>query len=243
MELMLYKRRIKMRKDSIGNRMKENYEYRYRIKLTKRIPVIIRLDGKAFHTLTKKCDKPFDENFSSAMENTVIKLCNEIQGVKCAYIQSDEISLLLTDFDRFTTEAWFDYNKSKIESISASLASVYFTKYWNHCNQIGIFDSRSFNIPKEEVRNYFIWRQLDWIRNSISMLAQSVYSHKQLNKKNQRDMHEMLYTKGINWADLSPKWKNGISIYKQNGEWVSRGDIIFTSSSDLIEYLLKPIEK
>lgn len=147
-----------MNKDSIGNRMKENYEDRYRFKLTRRMPVIIRLDGKAFHTLTRDCMKPFDNSFNCAIVETSIYLLKNIQGAKCAYIQSDEISILLTDFDRLTTNAWFDYNIQKMVSVSASMASVIFSSLWH---RHGYFDSRVFNIPKEEICNYFIWRQLD----------------------------------------------------------------------------------
>lgn len=234
-----------MKKDSIGNRMKENYEFRSRIKLTRRIPVIIRLDGNAFHTLTRNCEKPFDEKFSFAMCNTAVDLCNEIQGCKCSYVQSDEISLLLTDFDKLNTDAWFDYNKSKIESISASKASLYFTNYYwkSSSGKFCCFDSRSFNIPKEEVRNYFIWRQKDWIRNSVSMLAQSLYSHKQLHGKNQKDMHEMIHEAGYNWAKLGSKWKNGIFIYRDNNNIITEEDMIFTEEKgSIIQKFLEPLE-
>ena len=184
-----------MDKDSIGNRMKANYEDRYRFSLTRRTPVIMRLDGRAFHTLTRRMDKPFDEMFSDFMNKTAMFLCSEIQGAKCAYVQSDEISILITDFDTLTTDAWFDYNIQKMTSVSAGLASAYFTNRFfdGHARDadIAIFDSRVFNIPKEEVCNYFIWRQLDWMRNSVQMLAQAHFSHKQLQGKNQQAMHEM----------------------------------------------------
>lgn len=226
-----------MNKDSIGNRMKNNYEDRYRIKLTRRMPVIIRLDGKAFHTLTKKCIKPFDPNFRGAMENVGISLLNYIQGAKCIYIQSDEISILLTDFDKLTTDAWFDYNLQKMTSISAAFASVKFSEIFK---QNGFFDARCFNIPKEEVCNYFIWRQQDWIRNSIQMLAQSHYSHKELHKKNTKDMHEMLHQKEVNWNNLDSVWKNGTFIHFDG---IIYHDVIFTKERDIIEELLIPIEE
>jgi tRNA(His) guanylyltransferase len=158
-----------MHNDTLGTRMKDNYENRFRYQLTRRIPVIIRVDGRAFHTLTQGCE-PFDLKFSKAMTDTAIYLCNEIQGVKCVYKQSDEISLLLVDYDLITTQAWFDYNLQKIVSISAALASVKFTELFG---KFATFDSRAFNIPIDEVCNYFIWRQKDWLRNSIEMLAQS----------------------------------------------------------------------
>jgi len=233
-----------MNKDSIGNRMKGNYENRYRIFLTRRTPVIIRLDGRAFHTLTRKLEKPFDETFSDAMNKTASFLCSEIQGAKCAYVQSDEISILVTDFDNLTTEAWFDYNIQKMTSISSGLASVHFTMCLLNNKKYAIFDSRIFNIPIEEVCNYFIWRQLDWIRNSVQMLAQAHFSQKQLYKKNQPDMHNMLHEKGINWADLPLKWKNGIFIFKEEKKIENRWNIIpafiFKEHRQIIEqYLLK----
>lgn len=231
-----------MKKDSIGNRMKNNYECRYRIKLTRRMPVIIRLDGKAFHTLTRECKKPFDNVFQAVMQYTALILCSEIQGAKCAYVQSDEISILLTDFDRLTTDAWFDYNLQKIVSVSAGIASVHFTSKWG-IETPAVFDSRAFNIPKEEVCNYFIWRQQDWLRNSIQMLSQVHYSHAQLNKKKSADMHEMLHQKGINWATLAPVWKNGVFLSVQNGEgWHVNQDIVFTKNREVVEQYMNAVE-
>jgi len=201
-----------MKKDSIGSRMKNNYESRFATKLMRRTPVIIRLDGKAFHTLTRDCEKPFDRKLKDAMEKTTCDLCKGIQGAKCAYTQSDEISILLVDYDKLTTEAWFDYDVQKIVSVSAAIASTSFTK---HYSSTGLFDSRAFNIPREEVCNYFIWRQQDWMRNSIQMLARNHFSDKELHKKNTRDMHEMLYTVGVNWAELEQVWKNGSYTEKE----------------------------
>ena len=154
-----------MKKDPIGDRMKKNYENRARTYLTRRTPVIIRLDGKAFHTLTRDCEKPFDDRFGWAMQKTGSMLVHLIQGCLCAYVQSDEISLLLTDYRRFNTEAWFDYNLQKIVSVSAAMATAYFNEYYDS-DRIAFFDSRAFNLPREEVNNYFVWRQKDWIRNS-----------------------------------------------------------------------------
>ncbi|KKK89501.1 hypothetical protein LCGC14_2732450 [marine sediment metagenome] len=244
-----------MKENSIGNRMKENYEDRYRIKLIRRMPVIIRLDGKSFHTLTRYCEKPFDDDFSDCMTATASYLLKNIQGAKCAYKQSDEISILLTDFDKLTTDAWFDYNLQKMVSVSAGMASSFFTNhspdtFWwcrgrNTIIEKGliVFDSRAFNVPKEEVCNYFIWRQLDWFRNSLQMLARVHFSHKELNEKNASDIHEMLHQKGVNWADLEPVWKNGVFIWLDEEEgWQTTSDIIFTKTRGMIEQYMEPIE-
>lgn len=115
-------------KDSLGDRMKNNYENRAKTYLVRRTPVIIRLDGRAFHTFTRGFQKPYDEIFHNAMNATMKYLCENIQGCKLGYTQSDEITLLLTDYDTLTTDAWFDNNVQKICSVSASMATMMFNK-------------------------------------------------------------------------------------------------------------------
>lgn len=204
--------------DSLGNRMKECYEDRYRICLTRRTPVIIRLDGRAFHSLTKHFDKPFDKGFMQSMVFSAIRTAEEIQGYKLGYVQSDEVSILLCDFDKEETEAWFDYNLSKMISISASMMSVYFnielSRYTHDFGHMGVFDSRAFNVPLDDVPNYFIWRYKDCVRNSLQMYCQSFFSPKQLLNKGSSDQHKMLHDIGRNWAeDLSWREKNGTFIF------------------------------
>jgi len=159
------------------------------------------------------------------------------------YVQSDEISILLTDFDRFNTDAWFDNNLQKIVSVSAAMASVSFSNYYNDSPKVCVFDSRAFNIPKEEVCNYFIWRQQDWLKNSIQMLARTYFSHKQLKDKKIQDMHEMLYEKRINWADLPNKYKNGCCYIRFDDGWLTREDLVFTKEREVVENLLTPTEE
>lgn len=225
---------------SLGDRMKSNYEDRAQTFLLRRMPVIIRLDGRAFHTLTRGCDRPFDESLSNCLEGTALWLCREVQGTKCIYLQSDEISLLLTDFDKLDTMAWFDYNIQKVVSVTAGIASARFSQIWG---SLATFDSRAFNLPKEEVANYFVWRQKDWIRNSVTMLAQAHFSHKQLHRKCQADMHEMLHSKGVNWADLPERWKNGLFIESTEDGWFVSPAPIFTQDREVIEKHLIPHEE
>lgn len=194
--------------DNLGDRMKSNYEDVWRIKLPRRMPLIIRLDGKGFHGL--KLDKPFDEHFIECMANTGAQLCEEIQGCQFAYIQSDEVSLLLHDYKKLNSQAWFDKNLQKIVSISAARASIIFERYFQ---QSQVFDARAFVLPESEVCNYFIWRQKDWLRNSVQMLARSLYSHKELIGKKTQDLHEMCFTKGHNWNNLAPHIKRGLCTY------------------------------
>ncbi|MDD4352252.1 MAG: tRNA(His) guanylyltransferase Thg1 family protein [Candidatus Gracilibacteria bacterium] len=198
--------------------MKNNYENRNRTCLIRRCPVILRLDGKAFHSFTKTFEKPYSTLLKQCMEYATEVLCDEIQGAQLAYTQSDEISILITDYTNLETQAWFDYNVQKMTSIAASIATAAFnSKICEYINIHAYFDCRCFNIPKEEVINYFVWRFKDWERNSIQMLAQSLYSHKELHGKNCSDLQEMCFQKGHNWANLPPVWKNGTFYYKKDG--------------------------
>jgi len=189
--------------------MKGNYEQRASSYLLRRTPVIIRVDGKTFHTYTRGMGKPFDGAFVDAMIESAKAVAKEAQGFKCAYIQSDEASFLLSDFNKITTAAWFDYKQAKIETISASVMTAKFNQLMD-CNRLAHFDSRAFNIPTEEVANYFLWRSLDWQRNSLSMFCRSFFSHKQMANKNRTDQHEMLHKHGHNWAvDVTEQNRNG----------------------------------
>lgn len=246
---------------NIMKRIKDNYENRNKTFLTRRIPVIMRLDGKAFHTYTKGLDKPFDEGLIEDMMNTAIYLCQQIQGAKCAYVQSDEINILITDYDKLNSEAWFDYNVQKMTSVSASLATGIFNQLrlnrvlencieWDFIKEdidemaLANFDSRVFNIPKEEVGNYFLARQNDAVKNSIAMLAQSLYSTKELHGKNGNDMQEMCFQKGYNWNNLSTSKKRGSFVVKntyvndklviEKGEYQD-GDIWYQPNNEPLE--------
>lgn len=202
---------------SLGDRMKE-YERSFDIEMTKRIPIIIRLDGKAFHSWTKKnnCKKPFDRTLMNLMAGTTKYLCENISGCILGYTQSDEISLVLINNQRINSEAWFNNRVQKIASISSSLATYFFNNNSPFEKKVpAFFDSRVFIIPKNEVRNYFLWRQRDAEKNSISSLSQSLYSHKELQNKNSDEKQEMCFQKGINWNDLYTPEKRGFAIYKK----------------------------
>lgn len=250
-------------------RMKK-YEHVSRAFLTRRMPVIIRIDGKAFHTFTQGFDKPFDEVLCECMKETAKFLCENIQNCKIAYTQSDEISLLLIDYDKLDTESWFNNNKQKMASVSASMATLAFNKVFDEITSIklakgeiseeeyekkymdkrykALFDSRVFNIPREEVCNYFLWRQQDATRNSIEALGRAHFSHSQLNKVNCNQIQDKLFIeKGINWNDLHTSNKRGCCVVKESlsiGElershWVIDNEIpIFSKDRDYIEKYL-----
>lgn len=253
--------------DKIGDRFKEYYENRSKTYLTRRTAVIIRIDGCHFHTFCRGLQKPFDPIFIKTMQETTKSLCENIQGCKIGYVESDEISLLLTDYDTLQTDAWFDYSVQKICSVSASMATLFFNKYWQKNitkttdkeyyevlkkkSELGAyFDARAFNLPKEEVTNYFIWRQNDATRNSIQSLAQANFSQKQIHSLNNSQLQDKLHEeKGINWNDCKTVEKRGscvVHVFDKSinrSKWIIDEEIpIFTQNRDYIENILKELE-
>ena len=233
----------------LANRMKE-YEKRNQYYLQKRTPVAIRVDGRSFHTFTKGFKRPFDDILMKSMQETAKYMCENIQGAKLAYIQSDEITIILTDYDTLETDCWINYRTDKLCSISASMATMAFNKffrknvenfvqdcatdyetqglcgegtveyelcktYQKSAEKGAMFDARCFNIPKEEVTNLIYWRQLDATRNSIQMVGQANFSHKELQNKSCNDIQDMLHEqRGINWNDYPTVCKRGTACIK-----------------------------
>lgn len=231
------------KKDSLGDRMKA-YENISRNYLTRRLPVIIRLDGKAFHTFTRGLKRPFDDIFVKSMQETMRYLCENIQGCVLGYTQSDEITLVLVDYQNRESDAWFDNNVQKMVSISASMATISFYHNfrqnminWTDSNigkiaddedifkyaktivyktdSYAMFDSRVFTLPKEEVVNCLIWRQQDATRNSILSVGQANFSSRELHCKKCDKIQDMLFVeKGINWNDYPTTLKRGSCCIK-----------------------------
>lgn len=223
---------------SLAERMK-GYENIPKNFLMRRTPVIIRLDGAHFKNFTRTLDKPFDGVLTRAMEGTLLHLCKTIQGCVFGYSQSDEISLLLCDFQTLTTDGWFGYNVQKMVSTAAAMTTLAFNhnfesaaeefsrktlsrgifsgdhtfigqyitdkmrSYKDALKKCPTFDARVFNLPKEEVNNYFVWRQADGERNAVSALAQKNYSQKQLNGISTEQLKiKLKEEKNIDWKAM-----------------------------------------
>ena len=216
--------------DNLGDRMKLHYENLTKTKLIQEVPVIIRLDGKAFHTFTRKFAKPFDSILVKTMQETTKYLCENIQNCIFGYTQSDEISLVLIK-PLISSAVWFDYEVQKLCSVSASMATLAFMQnfekninesdveedplsevYRTALKKGAMFDARCFNIPECEVVNCIYWRQIDAKRNSVQMLARSIYSHKELDRKNTAMLLEMCSQKGKDWEKLSNHLKWGSAV-------------------------------
>jgi len=227
-------------RDPLGDRMKSQYENVTRHTLPRRTYTILRLDGRAFHTFTRGMERPFDAAFAHTMDLTAQVLCEEVAGAVFAYAQSDEISILMQDFESTGTQPWFGGNIQKIVSVAAGIASHHFhsvlaTGGPSTCHG---FDARVFTIPDQvEVANYFIWRQRDAVRNSISMAAQAVFPHKQLYGLNGGQLQEKLFAEaGINWNDYPDGFKRGrVAVKKfyeadgyERSKWVTQAAPHFT---------------
>jgi tRNA(His) guanylyltransferase len=205
----------------LGDRMKE-YEKACERYLTRRIPLVLRVDGSCFHTWTRGLERPYDNNLRACMEYAAYSVCTEVSGARFAYTQSDEISILVIDYQSVNTEPWFSYRGNKVESVAASICTAGFntaalTYLPEHVKKKGfaIFDARAFNVPKEDVLGCFLWRQRDCEKNSISSLAQAHFSHKELHGKNSSDKQDMLMLqKGVNWNDVPTHYKRGTALYK-----------------------------
>lgn len=232
-----------MDRTTIGNRMK-GYEAISKNFLMRRTPAIVRCDGKSFHTFTCGFDKPFDDDFMTAMQETMKYLCENIQGCVLGYTQSDEITLVLCDYQTLETDAWFGYNVQKMTSVSASMATFAFTSAFSkilremwasndisfegRIKMIGeklekgvFFDSRAFSLSKEEVCNCLIWRQQDATRNSIQAAGHAYFSQKELHGLNCNQIQGMLFSEvGINWNNYSVPEKRGTCCIKEDGKWV-----------------------
>ena len=235
--------------DAIGDRMK-GYEHAARLTLPRRMPVILRVDGKAFHTWTRGLERPFSASFTDGMNSAAAALCEEIQGAQFAYVQSDEISVLIHGYKRRASAPWFDNEIQKIVSVGASIASATLTALSSTIHgssRRALFDGRAFVIPENDACNYFVWRQQDATRNSIQMAAQALYSQKELHRKNCQELQDMIHAKGQNWNDL-PTWaKRGRTIvrevYAVNGatrsRWVVDNETpVLTTCRDYVDRFL-----
>lgn len=217
----------------IGDRIKK-YEQASKTILLPRSYIVLRIDGKAFHTFTRGMKKPFDPVLIEAMVKAGERVAKEMQGFKLGYHQSDEFTFVLTDTDTYESEVWFDGEVQKLCSVTASMFGAYFNTTMGGTE--AIFDCRAFNVPFDDVANVFVWRQRDWERNSIQMLARSFYSQKELHNKKHDQIHELLFDKGENWAKLPEVYKNGTFITKYGQRINSK------LSYDEINVLLKNVE-
>jgi tRNA(His) 5'-end guanylyltransferase len=205
--------------DTLGDRIKFYESQGLPDRFLPLLPVVIRLDGVAFHTFTKGLSRPYDKRLSDLMIETTKFLVKETNA-RCGYTQSDEITLVLFS-DTHESQIYFDGRVQKILSVLPARASVFFneklTSYLPEKAGVSpVFDCRAFTVPnKTEAVNTLIWREKDATRNSVSMAAQAYYSHKELDKKSSSDKQELLFKKGINWNDYPAFFKRGTYVQRK----------------------------
>ncbi len=199
-------------KDNLGDRCK-NYESIYEHYFLPKTPIVVRCDGRSFHTWTRKsfCKRPYDDQLIDCMFLSAIETGSEMQNLRGLYVQSDEVTFVMDDSDAIETQQWFGGRQNKIESITAALMTANFNKNWDGLQgSSAIFDARAFQCPKEDVANVFLWRVRDWERNSLNMFCEQFFSHKELHGQGRADRHEMLHKIGHNWVtECSDRQKNG----------------------------------
>ena len=205
-------------KTSFGDRMKMYENQIVDARTMPLIPVMARLDGKAFHSFCRDLERPFDQGFHQLMVQTGHSLLEKSNALIC-YVQSDEISLCWLA-ETTKTQIFMGGRIMKMVSVLAGIAADTFNTtmetYLPEKNSHGLFDCRVWQVPnKTEGANVFLWREQDATRNSVLGLGQAHFSHRQLHRKCQTDIHDLLYKKGVNWNNL-PAWaKRGTWLQKQ----------------------------
>jgi tRNA(His) guanylyltransferase len=201
--------------------MKGWYEDALRVSVPRRGYLIVRVDGRGFHQFTKGLERPYSTRLARALDEAAMGLAREMMGCRFAYGQSDEYSFLATDVEREGERMWFDGNVQKIVSVSASVFTAGFARAFGG-EKMATFDARVLLIPQaQEAEKYFLWRQLDASANSLNMLASAHYSHEELLGKTEREKHDLLHAKGLNWAKEAAEFKRGRVIRRgEGGEWL-----------------------
>ena len=230
-------------KDELGRRIKRDYEDALRLFLPRRTYIVVRIDGRGFHTFTRELERPYSRALADALDQAALVLCQEMIGCRFGYGQSDEYSFLLTDFETADAPLWFDGNVQKIVSVAASL----FTGAFNRCfcaQSPAAFDARVMVIAqRSEVEQYFLWRQLDAAANSLNMLVSAHYSHDELLGKSHAEKHDLLHARGVNWAKQPADFKRGRVARRDPAtqRWATDRDApIFSRDSAYLQALIPP---
>ncbi len=206
-------------KDALGDRMKMYEQAEAGRRFMPLLPIIARIDGRAFSKFTKGMDRPFDRQMSHCMLETTISLVKET-GACIGYTQSDEISLAWYS-PTIKSQVWFDGRIAKMTSQLGALSTLYFNKLVSDrmpafSRRNPTFDARVWTVPTlAEGANVFIWRQLDAMKNSVSMAASEYFSHKELLGKNTNQKKQMLFDVGVNWGFYHEIFKRGLFVQRQ----------------------------
>lgn len=221
----------------LGDRMKA-YENVHRRVIRSNSCTVVRVDGRAFHSYLRGCKRPFDEEFVAHMNEVAQELCIHTQTALLAYVQSDEVSLLLTDYETPQKQPAYGGVEAKLISLSASIATATLNRL-RPDGRAASFDARVFTLPNViETVNYLMWRQWDAKRNAVSMIGRAYFSHKELYGKSGNDIQEMLFQQhGVNIMDFDQGLRFGRVVVRQpsDGErpvWTVQAAPEFTCRPD-----------
>jgi tRNA(His) 5'-end guanylyltransferase len=230
-----------MKNDSLGDRMK-GYERVSSTTLPCRLPVIVRVDGRAFHSATRGLDKPFDLDLVEAMNRTTVQVCAQVSGTQLAYIQSDEVSFLIHGYKTIETQPYFSNVTQKVVSVIASEFTAHFAevKPFKMRGRRITFDCRAFVLPENDVNNYFLWRQRDAQRNSVQMFARTIFSAKQLLGMSNEKVKQLILEKtGKSFSDSVPPWfTEGRLALNVNSLWETHSAPSFKEKPDVVNCTL-----
>lgn len=206
--------------DELGDRMKGYEMAEAGRRFMPLLPIMARIDGRCFSSFTRDLERPFDLKMSRAMIATTVELVSETNACM-GYTQSDEITLAWHSLDP-KSQVWFDGRISKMTSQLAALATLHFYRRvcdamdFEYRERLPAFDARVWQVPnRTEGANVFLWREWDATKNSLTMAASELYSHKELHGKNGSEKHELLFAKGINWNDYPPEFKRGAYVQRR----------------------------
>jgi tRNA(His) guanylyltransferase len=202
---------------AIGDRMKEQEMAEAGRRFVPSLPVCARLDGKGFSKFTKDMPRPYEPRLSVLMQEVTVRLVAET-GACMGYTQSDEISLAFFS-QRAESQIFFDGRIQKMTSVLASMCTAWFNELFQarfEERQLAFFDCRVWQPPSlVEAANVFLWRELDAIKNSVSMVAQHHFPHKALQGKHGGEMRAMLLQEGVDWDDFPDFFKRGTYVQRR----------------------------
>jgi len=202
-----------MIKDTLGDKLKEYEGAETSRKAMIGLPLLARLDGRSFHTFTKKFPRPYFPTMSKWMQELTAFLVDDTNAC-IGYTQSDEISLVW-NLTSESSQFLFGGRFQKLTSVLAGLASAKFNQLVlkdspSMAHMLPCFDCRVWQVPDlDTAADVFKWRELDATKNSITMAASTEYSHKELHCKTGKEKIEMLWQKGIDWNAYPTFFKRG----------------------------------
>jgi tRNA(His) guanylyltransferase len=222
----------------VGTRMKSHYESRARTRFVRRMPIILRLNGKNFKEWTSWCQKPFDTSLCTALVDTLSHLLENVPNAVFGYLHSDKLSILLRDYDDHDTGLWFDGDVQDIISLATSMATAFFNNQFEpRQHPPALFQMRAFNLPREEVHNYFVWRQSNSLTGALHGLGRHHLGEQNMQKYSNAAIVTELQKRDVDLKNLDSRYVNGIVCLRNSHK------VVYTETAPNFTYERGLIEK